>query len=93
MAMAVEIASRPVRGPRIGLVALTVNGQAHELSIEPRLILLYALRQHLGLTGSKKGCDQGTGVARTVWVNGRRVVACLTLACGGDEVLTARPAR
>jgi xanthine dehydrogenase YagT iron-sulfur-binding subunit len=81
MAVAVEIALRPVkRGPGTGLVVLTVNGQSHELSIEPRVSLLDALRQHLGLTGSRKGCDQGTYGACTVWVNGRRVLACLTLA-------------
>jgi xanthine dehydrogenase YagT iron-sulfur-binding subunit len=91
MAMAVEVASRPVkRGPGTGLVALTVNGQAHELSTEPRVFLPDALREHLGLTGSKKGCDQGTCGACTVRVNGRRVLACRTLAvaCEGREVTT-----
>jgi xanthine dehydrogenase YagT iron-sulfur-binding subunit len=55
-----------------------VNGQAHELRVEPRVSLLDALREHLGLTGSKKGCDQGTCGACTVWVEGRQVLACLT---------------
>jgi xanthine dehydrogenase YagT iron-sulfur-binding subunit len=63
-------------------VALTVNGHDHELRLEPRVSLLDALREHLGLTGSKKGCDQGTCGACTVWVNGRRVLACPTLAVG-----------
>jgi len=67
-----------------------VNGQERELWLEPRVSLLDALREHLGLTGSKKGCDQGTCGARTVWVDGRRVLACLTLAvvCEGREVTT-----
>ena len=71
-------------------MTLTVNGQPHEVQIEPRVSLLDALREHLGLTGSKKGCDQGTCGACTVWVDGRRVLACLTLAvtCEGREVTT-----
>ena len=79
-----------VRGPGAGTVELIVNGQARELPIEPRVSLLDALREHLGLTGSKKGCDQGTCGACTVWVDGRRVLACLTLAvsCAGHEVTT-----
>jgi xanthine dehydrogenase YagT iron-sulfur-binding subunit len=79
-----------VRGPGAGTVVLTVNGQVRELPVEPRVSLLDALREHLGLTGSKKGCDQGTCGACTVWVDGRRVLACLTLAvtCEGHEVTT-----
>ena len=55
-----------------------------------RPCLLDALREHLGLTGSKKGCDQGTCGACTVWVDGRRMLACLTLAvtCEGHQVTT-----
>ena len=89
--MNTELASPPtVRGAGAGTVALTVNGQVRELSIEPRVSLLDALREHLRLTGSKKGCDQGTCGACTVWVDGRRVLACLTLAvtCEGHEVTT-----
>ncbi|HVX33971.1 MAG TPA: (2Fe-2S)-binding protein [Solirubrobacterales bacterium] len=69
---------------------LTVNGEARTLPLEPRVSLLDALRDHLDLTGSKKGCDQGTCGACTVWVDGRRVLACLTLAvaCAGKEVTT-----
>jgi len=79
-----------VRGPGAGTVVLTIDGQVHELRIEPRVSLLDALREHLGLTGSKKGCDQGTCGACTVWVDGRRVLACLTLAvtCEGHQVTT-----
>jgi xanthine dehydrogenase YagT iron-sulfur-binding subunit len=89
--MGTEIVSRlKLRGPEAVSTSLTVNGQQHELSIEPRVSLLDALREHLGLTGSKKGCDQGTCGACTVWVDGRRVLACLTLAmtCEGREITT-----
>jgi len=61
-------------------VELTVNGQAHRLSLDPRTSLLDALRDHLGLTGSKKGCDHGQCGACTVLMDGRRVLGCLTLA-------------
>ena len=61
-------------------ITLTINGEAHTLSIEPRVTLLDALRDHLGLTGTKKGCDRGQCGACTVLVDGRRINACLTLA-------------
>jgi xanthine dehydrogenase YagT iron-sulfur-binding subunit len=78
------------RGPEAWAVTLTVNGRKHELELEPRVSLLDALRERLELTGSKKGCDQGTCGACTVWVDDRRVLACLTLAvvCEGREVTT-----
>jgi xanthine dehydrogenase YagT iron-sulfur-binding subunit len=83
-------ADAALRGPEPAPVSLTVNGTTVVLELEPRVSLLDALREHLGLTGSKKGCDQGTCGACTVWVDDRRVLACLTLAvaCEGREVTT-----
>jgi len=71
-------------------VALTVNGRSHVLDLDPRTTLLDALREHLALTGTKKGCDQGQCGACTVIVNGQRINSCLTLAVmhSGDEILT-----
>ncbi len=78
------------RGPASAPAALTVNGSTFLVAVEPRVSLLDALREHLDLTGTKKGCDQGTCGACTVWVDGRRVLSCLTLAfaCEGHEVTT-----
>ncbi|EAR52105.1 probable oxidoreductase [Oceanicola granulosus HTCC2516] len=71
-------------------VTITVNGQDHTLDLDPRVTLLDALRDHLHLTGSKKGCDHGQCGACTVLLNGRRVNSCLCLAVmhDGDEVTT-----
>ena len=71
-------------------VGLTVNGVRHELELDPRTTLLDALREHLGLTGSKKGCDHGQCGACTVLINGARKNACLNLAvsCDGYEITT-----
>ena len=70
----------PIRTPEMIDVTLEVNGRHHALTIEPRTTLLDALREELRLTGTKKGCDQGSCGACTVHVDGRRVNACLTLA-------------
>ena len=75
-----SISVLPATGPGPIPVTLNVNGQAHSLRIEPRVTLLDALRERLQLTGTKKGCDQGTCGACTVLVDGRRVNSCLTLA-------------
>ena len=61
-------------------VTLKINGQSHTLNIEPRVTLLDALRSHLGLFGTKKGCDHGQCGACTLLVDGRRIDSCLTLA-------------
>jgi xanthine dehydrogenase YagT iron-sulfur-binding subunit len=63
---------------------MTVNGAPHALSLDPRSSLLDVLRDQLGLTGTKKGCDHGQCGACTVHVDGRRVVSCLTLAVQVD---------
>jgi xanthine dehydrogenase YagT iron-sulfur-binding subunit len=78
------------RGPDPSALTLTVNGERRTIAVEPRVSMLDALREHMDLTGSKKGCDQGTCGACTVWVDGRRVLACLTLAasCEGREITT-----
>ena len=72
-------------------ITLTINGERRTLPLEdPRVTLLDALRQHLDLPGTKKGCDHGQCGACTVMLNGRRINACLTLAVmhQGDEITT-----
>lgn len=71
-------------------VELRVNGTSRRLELDPRVTLLDALRERIGLTGTKKGCDHGQCGACTVHVAGRRVLSCLTLAAAaqGQEITT-----
>jgi xanthine dehydrogenase YagT iron-sulfur-binding subunit len=89
-AQAAGPAASGATGPPGAGVVLHVNGEPRPLTLEPRVTLLDALRDHLGLTGTKKGCDRGQCGACTVLVNGERVLSCLSLAVAheGDEVVT-----
>jgi xanthine dehydrogenase YagT iron-sulfur-binding subunit len=90
LAGVVDTAAPPTSGPDDVGVTLRVNGRAHTLTLDPRATLLDALRERLGLTGTKKGCDRGECGACTVHVDGRRVNACMTLAImqQGREITT-----
>jgi len=83
------VAARPGASPTIPLTLL-VNGKKHELKLDPRVTLLDALREYLGLTGTKKGCDHGQCGACTVLVDGRRIYSCLNLAAmhAGAKITT-----
>jgi xanthine dehydrogenase YagT iron-sulfur-binding subunit len=72
-----------VISPRVQ-ARIVINGTTHALSFDPRASLLDLLREHLGLTGAKKGCDHGQCGACTVHVDGRRVASCLTIAIQAD---------
>ena len=89
---AAEASPTPPGSATAGVTALQlkINGKDHKLQLDPRTTLLDALREHLQLTGSKKGCDHGQCGACTVLVNGRRVNSCLSFAVmhEGDEITT-----
>jgi xanthine dehydrogenase YagT iron-sulfur-binding subunit len=82
--------TQPEGGAERMPVRMTVNGEEQWLMVEPRTTLLTAVRDHLRLTGTKKGCDRGECGACTVHVDGRRVLACMTLAAmqEGREITT-----
>jgi len=83
-------AATPQSDPNAIPVSLDVNGKVHALKLDPRTTLLDALREHLDITGPKKGCDQGACGACTVLVDGRRINSCLTLAAmnSGKKIIT-----
>lgn len=95
---AAEVINDPVKAvaiqtpapPHTIAVDLNVNGQSHSVNIDPRTSLLDALREYMGLTGSKKGCDHGQCGACTVLVDGRRINSCLTFAVmyQGNKITT-----
>ena len=90
MARAVSGESAVAPGTAEGTITLKVNGKAMKVAVDPRTTVLDALRERMGMTGTKKGCDHGQCGACTVHLNGRRVNSCLVLAmqAEGDEITT-----
>ena len=82
--------SETKRSSEAGSVTLTVNGETRTITAEPRMTLLQALREGLGLTGTKKACDRGECGACTVHIDGRRVLSCMSLAAmqEGERITT-----
>lgn len=85
-----DAAAKTAADPNAIPVALEVNGKTYHLKLDPRTTLLDALREHLDITGPKKGCDQGACGACTVLVDGHRINSCLTLAAmnSGRKITT-----
>lgn len=92
MSKAVKLRKPPMgqRGSAKTPIQLNINRELHEITVEPRRTLLDAIRKDIGLTGTKKGCDEGTCGSCTVLFDGRPVYACLMLAieCEGHEIET-----
>ncbi len=87
---AINKVAEAAQGSGAVALELRINHQRHAVNIDPRVTLLDLLREHLSLTGTKKGCDHGQCGACTVLVNGRRINSCLSLAAShdGDDVIT-----
>lgn len=82
--------ARPKPRTRARIVSLSINREWHEITVRPSTMLLEAIRDHVGLTGTKDGCESGTCGACTVLAEGRPVLSCITLAveCDGMEIST-----